>query len=129
LDLPQVKEVYRRSLHSKIIKDEEFKQELAKVRESDSLPYGLVFLVGKTNVDKIETFNSDQPGIFGVGDFDGYVILRCTHQEAVRHELGHMLGLNHHDPYKPECIMNYKCPVPDFCIECKNITASLWKYQ
>lgn len=65
--------------------------------------------------------------IYGVGEEDGLVLLRTAHEEAVIHELGHMLGISSHCD-NPSCVMNYECPSNDFCKVCAAKLRGLWHF-
>lgn len=108
---------------------DDFGENILKVREKGELQYGLIILLDRNKYLPIIKRGKEEKdiGIYGYGDEDGFIILRATHKEAVRHEFAHMLGLcYHHDPEKPECIMNWECPTPIFCDECKQRIINKW---
>lgn len=124
-DLEVVKEIIYQSMENNKIDYQEFEERLRKCRDTGKIPYGLAILIDKSKYEFC-----DQPGatsaIYGVGDDSGYVILRHTHKEAIRHEFAHMLGLGHHEPPNLDCIMNWECPTSKFCDECRRQIQKLW---
>ncbi|HLC30732.1 MAG TPA: hypothetical protein VJM51_08130 [Dehalococcoidia bacterium] len=127
-DLPDIEALLRASIIGNENKtdDERFEENLYKTRAKGKLPYGVVVLIDK---DKHEFYDSpaqSDRAIYGIGVAAGLVILRHTHKESVRHECGHMVGLAHHDPKKPGCIMNWECSTTVFCDECKRKIEKMW---
>jgi hypothetical protein len=70
---------------------------------------------------------TDPRAIYEGGEPDGLVILREAHEEAVIHEMGHMLGLISHCE-KATCVMKYECPSKNFCETCATRLEGLWCY-
>lgn len=130
-DLPEIEALLRASIkgNENKIDYERFEQKLRKTRDEGKLPYGMVILIDK---DKHEFYDPPEQGdqaIYGIGVPDGLVILRYTHKESVRHEFGHMLGLAHHHPKKPGCIMNWECSTAVFCDVCKRQIEEMWREE
>jgi hypothetical protein len=92
-------------------------------REKDpSLRPAIVLKVNPSEYDF-----TDPKAIYGVGEPDGLVILRKAHEEAIIHEMGHMLGINSHCE-KVTCVMKYECPSKNFCETCAAKLRGLWYY-
>ena len=127
-DLALVKKTLDQSIRENKIDWKEFEEKLRKVRYMGRTPYGVVILVDKVKYQFYDyKIPNEKRAYYGVGDDGGYVILRHTHKEAVRHEFAHMLGLCHHVPPRPDCIMNWECPTPSFCDDCKRKIAEMWQ--
>jgi hypothetical protein len=127
-DLTLIEQNLRQSLNSNRIDYYLFKEKIGKNRKGmERLREGLVIVVDKDKLEFLNEPNKEEKAIYGVGFEDGLVILRCTHRESVRHEFAHMLGLDHHNPKKPECIMNWECAVPTFCDDCKQQIGEIWE--
>jgi len=129
-DLTLVKRIIRESLKNSKLIDYKIilEKKLRMVRNDGELKYGIVIIVDKNEYDFYNESNQ-QPAIYGIGTEEGLVILIYTHKEAVRHEFAHMLGLNHHQPPNPGCIMNWKCDVSTFCNDCKKKIQEMWKEE
>ena len=128
-DLELVKEMLCQSLTDNKIDYPKFEEKLGNARKIGRLPYGLVLLVDKVKYEFYKRPEQPNRAIYGVGDCNGYVILRCTHRESVRHEFAHMLCLHHHCPPKEGCIMNWACAIPAFCDDCKQRIAKMWQAE
>jgi hypothetical protein len=115
------------SIENAKIDYERFENDLRDVRNLGRLPYGVVILINKEKYEFYNPPDEKDKAIYGIGICDGLVILRHTHKESVRHEFAHMLGLAHHAPPRPECIMNWECATPTFCDECKQQIVRIWQ--
>ena len=105
---------------------------LCKTREdSKRLVQAFVTIIDKKY--RLKARDDKKPPKYGVGYEEGLVILRYTHEEAIRHEVGHMFGLNHHGegnyPPNPTCIMNWECPSTQFCDACKKELEIIWEKE
>lgn len=78
---------------------------------------GLVILVSPNDFDPFGRPGENERGIYGESHADGVCVLRCYHEEAVRHELAHMLGLGEHC-HSQNCVMRWECPTLTFCPLC-----------
>ena len=103
------------------IDDESFMGELNKRRAGDATLRAAIVMT----VNPQEYRFTDPDAIYGVGYEDGLVILRETREEAVRHEIGHMLGMHSHCK-NPNCVMKWECPSKRFCKSCKANLKALW---
>ena len=83
-------------------------------------------VVVKVNPSEYEF--TDPKAIYGVGESDGLVILRSAHEEAVIHEIGHMLGISSHCDKSSNCVMKWECPSKNFCESCAAKLKGLWYY-
>lgn len=96
--------------------------ELSKGSYKTSIPYGIVVLA---NPDKYQFKKKpgQQTSNYGEGCPQGLVILRRYDLEnAVKHEIGHMIGLNHH----LNCVMDSYCLTSHYCEQCKKKIRTLW---
>ncbi len=122
----QIQTVFDNSIKNSEIDYDKFEEELLKVRERGRLHYGLVILVDKGKHEFSHLPEQREQAIYGVGDPSGWLILRHTHREAVRHEFGHMLGLGvHHSG----CVMDYRCVIDAFCNQCKQQIEEMWQEE
>lgn len=85
--------------------------------DSEQLRPGLVILLNPNDFDAFHRSGETQPGIYGTTHDDGICLLRVHHEEAVRHEFAHMLGLGEHCQ-NADCVMRWECPTPHFCEQC-----------
>ena len=115
-DVELIQTLLDSSIKDNEINYDEFEWEIRKARKEGRLHYGLVILVDKDKYTFYHPPWQKEPAIFGVGVQDGVVILTHTHRGAVRHEFGHMLGLEIHHV---GCVMDYNCVPPTFCSQCK----------
>jgi len=129
-DLFLIKEIFSDSLKRNEIDYEYFEEKLREVRGNGKLHYALVILIDREKYEFM-FYNKphEQQAIYGIGVEDGLVLLRHFHKEAVRHEIAHMLGLNHHHPHKDGCIMNWECATSTFCNDCKNQIRMIWREE
>lgn len=104
---------------------------LNEVRKtSQRLMQAFVIIVDEKEYEPFYNWWDKYKGIYGVGDDSGLVFLRVTHKEAVRHEIGHMFGLEHHEKgSNPNCIMNWECPTTQFCNTCKSELEDIWEEE
>ena len=96
--------------------------------QSEHLRSGLVILLDPNEFDEFRRPGENQPGVFGTTADDGVSLLRSYHEEAVRHEFAHMLGLGPHCN-NAGCVMRWECPSPTFCPLCVQELRSICKIQ
>lgn len=119
-----MQEVLRISSSSGVLDTDSVLAELNVRRKVDaSLRAGIV-----VKVNPSEYRFKDPLAIYGIGEEDGLVLLRTVHEEAVVHELGHMLGISSHCN-NPNCVMCYECPSNDFCKGCAAKLRGLWSFS
>jgi len=102
---------------------------LREARADGKLLHGLVVLLdpGKYRKIAFKEEKPQEPALYGWSVPDGLSLLLNYDEPAVRHEVGHMLGLVAHHNEDPACVMNYKCPRPGlFCTSCKMTLIDLW---
>lgn len=70
----------------------------------------------------------DQPPEWGWTQEDGLILLRLIHgqplRNLVRHEMGHLLGIDHHHS---NCVMIWECTKEKFCAKCKRTISETCK--
>ena len=97
--------------------------ELSKGSYKTSLPYGIVVLANPDKYHFKKKPGQQQTSINGEGYPQGLVILRRYDLEnAVKHEIGHMIGLNHH----LNCVMDSYCLTSHYCEQCKKKIRAIW---
>jgi hypothetical protein len=96
----------------------DFGRAFARLRES-TIPYGVVVLVSP------EIHRLKEPlALYGQAEDEGLIVLvRWDIGNAVRHEFGHMIGLDHHEG----CAMAYECTVERFCENCQRDIREIWE--
>ncbi|MBE9501303.1 MAG: hypothetical protein IMY87_02610 [Chloroflexi bacterium] len=119
-----VNEMLRSSLSRDAIDADCILGELNRRRKEDSTLRAAIVIA----VNPDEYAFTDPLAIYGVGYEDGLVILRDTRKEAVRHEMGHMLGIHSHCDKNPNCVMRWECPSEYFCRSCEASLKALWHY-
>ena len=118
-----MREILRISSFGGVLDTDSVLAELNKRRKVDaSLRAGIVVKVCPS-----EYKFRDPLAIYGIGEEDGLVLLCTAHDEAVTHELGHMLGISSHCD-NPNCVMRYECPSDDFCKDCTAKLRNLWSF-
>lgn len=106
----------------------------AQGRETEFLPCGIVLVVN----DKysFKKYNGLRRAIYGMGNYNGLIVIRRKYINATRHEFGHMIGLDHHtnefghvNKLEPNenCIMEYEVNHDNFCKECQNEIKYTWE--
>ncbi len=85
--------------------------------DSEVLRPGLVILLSPNDFNHFARPGETEPGIYGTTHDDGVCLLRFYHEEVVRHELAHMLGLGEHCE-NADCVMRWECPTRVFCEGC-----------
>jgi len=100
---------------------------LNQEREKDiNLRPAIIVKVNKSDYRIAKPPGEEKEPIYGIGEEDGLVILRVALEKAVRHEIGHMLGINSHCQESPNCVMKYECPSKNFCKSCEAKLKRLW---
>jgi hypothetical protein len=96
----------------------DFGRAFARLRES-SIDYGVVVMVNP------KKYRLKEPlALYGQAEDEGFIVLtRWDIANAVRHEFGHMIGLDHHEG----CAMTWKCTVERFCEKCRRDIREIWK--
>lgn len=126
-DVERLRSILSETVKSSRIDYREFEDKLRDIRRREGiLPYGILLMIDKDSHQFEDYGETDQRAIYGIGNEEGLVLLAYRHSESVRHEVAHMLGLQHHSEFKPGCIMNWLCNVPDFCDECRLQIAEIW---
>ncbi|HLC29712.1 MAG TPA: hypothetical protein VJM51_02900 [Dehalococcoidia bacterium] len=116
------REVLQTSLtHGQIDPDAALHELIRKRKECIKLHPAIVLVI-----DQSEYKFTDPDAKYGVGYDDGLVILREIREEAVRHEIGHMLGISSHCDKSCDCVMRWECPSKDFCALCGEKLRRLW---
>jgi len=93
---------------------------LTEMRKEEFLVDGIVILE-----DHLRFKFTDPVARYGLGCPTGLVILlRFDIKNAVRHEIGHIVGLGGHHS---GCVMDYTCLVSDFCEDCRTRVRNMWK--
>lgn len=119
-----IRKVLQSSLSANQLDSDSALADLNKQRKEDlSLRPAVV-----VKVNPSEYKFTDPKAIYGVGEPDGLVILRFAHEEAVIHEMGHMLGIGSHCQKSPDCVMKWECPSKNFCESCAARLKALWCY-
>ncbi|MBI4307572.1 MAG: hypothetical protein HY684_02065 [Chloroflexi bacterium] len=101
---------------------------LREARAGGKLLQGLVILLdaGKYARIAFKDEKPQEPALYGYSIPDGLSLLLNYDEPAVRHEVGHMLGLPLHCQ-DGACVMHYRCPRPGlFCTSCKMTLVDLW---
>jgi hypothetical protein len=95
----------------------DFNRAFARLRES-TIEYGVVVLVNPGKYRLKEPL-----ALYGQAEDEGFIVLvRWDIANAVRHEFGHMVGLDHHEG----CAMVYKCTAEQFCANCRREIKEIW---
>jgi len=116
-----IHEILQSCLSENLLNDDCVIDKLNERREKESIFCPAIVL----KINPTEYRFVDPQAIYGIGMEDGLVMLRCAHEEAVRHELGHMLGINSHCT-KRDCVMNYLCLSNHFCDNCEAKLRRIW---
>lgn len=127
----EIKSIIEKYPREGTVDDERCLSDLNEKRDaSQKFAQALVVIIDKNKYKPLENWEKDK-GIYGKGHDDGLVFLRYTCEEAVRHEIGHMFGLGHHDERNPNptCIMNWECPSTQFCGVCKDELEDIWEEE
>jgi len=113
-DVDAVKDLIRESATGGVI---DFDRAFGRLRKS-TIPYGVVVLVNRT-------YRLKEPlAQYGQANDEGLIVLvRWDIGSAVRHEFGHMIGLNHHEG----CAMAWTCTVEKFCENCQRDIRQIWE--
>ncbi len=102
---------------------------LNQEREKDiGLRAAIIMKVNASDYRIAKPAGEEKEPEYGIAEEDGLVILRVSCEEAVRHEMGHMLGINSHCQESPNCVMRYECPSKNFCKSCEAKLKGLWCY-
>ncbi len=97
--------------------------ELSRGNYKVSITYGIVVLANPDKYSFKKKPGNQQTSNYGEGYPQGLVILRRYDLEnAVKHEIGHMIGLNHH----LNCVMDSYCLTSHFCEQCKKKIRKIW---
>jgi hypothetical protein len=88
------------------------------------LRHGVIILVNPATYDFKNEPSDPEPAIYGWTSNEGLALLRRFDIEnAVRHEFGHMIGLNSHHP---SCAMDWSCSIHEFCENCRKDIIEIW---
>jgi len=114
-DLRIVEDLIHESASGGVI---DFGRAFGRLREIP-IPYGVVVLVDP------KIYRLKEPlALYGQAEDEGLIVLvRWDIGNAVRHEFGHMIGLDHHEG----CAMAYECTVERFCENCKRDIRDIWE--
>ncbi len=113
---------------SKELDVREFVRQLNHLRKNfPALRPGLAILVRPEDFDPFGKASDTERGYYGESHDDGVCLLRSYHREAVRHEIGHMLGLGEHCRKDPSCVMQWNCRSGNFCPSCRAALESCWE--
>lgn len=142
IDEEEIKSIILNSLidyqNKTTINDDKVVKDLYKIRNaSQRLIQAFVIIINEEEYDDLKSGDSRYPGEYGIGHDDGLVILRYTHEEAIRHETGHMFGLGYHHgeggrPSNSTCVMIYDCNPSthlQFCNECESELKNIWEKE
>ena len=124
-DLPIIEKLLRESLREGGCIDYDlFKDKIYELKEEeDKLPYGIIILVDDYYEFCHKPNEREQP-VYGYGTCDGIAIIRKSYIPTVtKHEIGHIVGLNHHN----NCVMSYVPSSKHFCEKCKEKIKEIWE--
>lgn len=127
-DLFIIERIFRKCIiNNRSVDYEKMENEIDKLREKGQLSYGIIILADHNSYEIKNLPNEKEPAIYGKAYPDGFaLILRFDLDNAIRHELGHMIGLGVHHEH---CVMERMCIHSNFCKKCNEDVKRIWKLQ
>lgn len=83
----------------------------------ETLMYGIVAVIDSNKYRPVE-----EKRLGGFGMDEGITALFELNENIIRHEIGHMLGLAHHQG----CVMGHSGVIYEFCDECHDNIKAIW---
>lgn len=91
-------------------------------RKSEFFPYGVVIIVNDSYLFKQP---KHEKAIYGSATNEGLIVIKREYiDKAMKHELGHMIGIWKHHPH---CVMHESCNIDKFCEECRDEIKDKWQ--